>query len=272
MAFKAEYIWIDGTQPTAKLRSKTRILADGARARRSGASTVPAPTRPRATPRTACLQPVFTCPDPIRGGEQRPGAVRGPEHRRAPRTRATPAPLLRRGRRAVRRSGADLRHRAGVHLLQGRPSARLPGGRLPGPAGRLLLRRRRGRGLRPRRRRGSHGRAASPPAWRSAASTPRSCPASGSSRSARSAPEASDHLWVARWLLYRIAEEFGISATPRAPSRSRATGTVPARTPTSPPRPCARATTRSSPRASRSAPTASRSSTSPATATASRTA
>ena len=46
------------------------------------------------------------------------------------------------------------------------------------------------------------------------ASTPRSCPASGSSRSARSAPlTVSDHLWVARWLLYRTAEDFGISAT-----------------------------------------------------------
>ena len=25
--------------------------------------------------------------------------------------------------------------------------------------------------------------------------------------------EVSDHLWIARWLLYRIAEEFGVSAT-----------------------------------------------------------
>ena len=29
MAIKAEYIWIDGTEPTAKLRSKTKILEDG---------------------------------------------------------------------------------------------------------------------------------------------------------------------------------------------------------------------------------------------------
>ena len=29
MAIKAEYIWIDGTEPTAKLRSKTKILKDG---------------------------------------------------------------------------------------------------------------------------------------------------------------------------------------------------------------------------------------------------
>jgi hypothetical protein len=27
MAYKAEYIWIDGTEPTAKLRSKTKVRA-----------------------------------------------------------------------------------------------------------------------------------------------------------------------------------------------------------------------------------------------------
>ena len=30
MVYKAEYIWIDGTEPTAKLRSKTKIIPDGA--------------------------------------------------------------------------------------------------------------------------------------------------------------------------------------------------------------------------------------------------
>ena len=29
--YKAEYIWIDGTEPTAKLRSKTKILGDDAK-------------------------------------------------------------------------------------------------------------------------------------------------------------------------------------------------------------------------------------------------
>ena len=29
MPIKAEYIWVDGTEPTAKLRSKTKILIDG---------------------------------------------------------------------------------------------------------------------------------------------------------------------------------------------------------------------------------------------------
>ena len=52
---------------------------------------------------------------------------------------------------------------------------------------------------------------ASTPASASRASTPRSCPASGSSRSGPLGPlDVSDQLWVARWLLYRIAEDFGV--------------------------------------------------------------
>ena len=30
MAYRAEYIWIDGTDPVPLMRSKTKILADGA--------------------------------------------------------------------------------------------------------------------------------------------------------------------------------------------------------------------------------------------------
>ena len=29
MTYRAEYLWIDGTEPTAEIRSKTKILADG---------------------------------------------------------------------------------------------------------------------------------------------------------------------------------------------------------------------------------------------------
>jgi glutamine synthetase len=67
MAYKAEYIWIDGTEPTAKLRSKTKILADGAEPGIwgfDGSSTNQAPGKAS----DCVLQPVFTCPDPIRGG------------------------------------------------------------------------------------------------------------------------------------------------------------------------------------------------------------
>src|ERR1700733_6232597 len=68
MSYKAEYIWIDGTRPTAKLRSKTKILADGAELPIwgfDGSSTNQA--EGHASDRV--LKPVFSCPDPIRGGE-----------------------------------------------------------------------------------------------------------------------------------------------------------------------------------------------------------
>jgi glutamine synthetase len=68
MAYKAEYIWVDGTTPTAKLRSKTRIMEDGKTDLPiwgfDGSSTNQAP----GDKSDCVLQPVFTCPDPIRGG------------------------------------------------------------------------------------------------------------------------------------------------------------------------------------------------------------
>ncbi|HEX5366422.1 MAG TPA: glutamine synthetase [Acidimicrobiales bacterium] len=68
MTYKAEYIWIDGTRPTAKLRSKTKILADGAELPLwgfDGSSTNQAP----GDKSDCVLQPVFSCPDPLRGGD-----------------------------------------------------------------------------------------------------------------------------------------------------------------------------------------------------------
>jgi glutamine synthetase len=68
MPYKAEYIWIDGTEPTAKLRSKTKIVADGADLPIwgfDGSSTNQAP----GDQSDCVLQPVFSCPDPIRGGD-----------------------------------------------------------------------------------------------------------------------------------------------------------------------------------------------------------
>ena len=71
MAIKAEYIWVDGTEPTAKLRSKTKILEDGTKAKDlpiwgfDGSSTNQAP----GDKSDCVLKPVFSCPDPIRGGD-----------------------------------------------------------------------------------------------------------------------------------------------------------------------------------------------------------
>jgi glutamine synthetase len=79
--------------------------------------------------------------------------------------------------------------------------------------------------MRPRHRRGAHAGVHRRRAG-IAAPTPRSCPASGSSRSARPRPLVGDHLYVARWLLHRIAEDYDVIITFDA-KPARATGTAP---------------------------------------------
>ena len=71
MAIKAEYIWIDGTEPTARLRSKTKVITGDADLASlpiwgfDGSSTNQAPGKAS----DCVLRPVFACPDPIRGGD-----------------------------------------------------------------------------------------------------------------------------------------------------------------------------------------------------------
>ena len=68
--YRAVYIWIDGAQPTAKLRSKTKVIPIGEEPSLwgfDGSSTNQAPGE-----NSDCvLSPVYSCPDPIRGGENR---------------------------------------------------------------------------------------------------------------------------------------------------------------------------------------------------------
>ena len=68
--YKAEYIWVDGTQPTAKLRSKAKVVPMGEEPPIwgfDGSSTNQAPGE-----NSDCvLRPVFTCPDPIREGDHK---------------------------------------------------------------------------------------------------------------------------------------------------------------------------------------------------------
>ena len=68
MPYQAEYIWIDGTEPTPLLRSKTRIVADGAEPGIWGFDG--SSTNQASGDNSDCvLQPVWTCPDPLRGPE-----------------------------------------------------------------------------------------------------------------------------------------------------------------------------------------------------------
>jgi glutamine synthetase len=66
LSYQAEYIWIDGTEPTHKLRSKTKIVADGKKPPQwgfDGSST----NQATGHFSDCVLEPVFTCPDPLRG-------------------------------------------------------------------------------------------------------------------------------------------------------------------------------------------------------------
>ena len=69
MAIKAEYIWIDGTEPTARLRSKTKVVAEAPDEWPiwgfDGSSTNQAP----GDSSDCVLKPVKVTPDPIRGGD-----------------------------------------------------------------------------------------------------------------------------------------------------------------------------------------------------------
>jgi glutamine synthetase len=63
--YRAEYIWIDGSEPTKLLRSKTRVLTDGVELPLwgfDGSSTNQAP----GSASDCVLRPVFSVPDPIR--------------------------------------------------------------------------------------------------------------------------------------------------------------------------------------------------------------
>jgi len=67
MAYRAEYLWIDGTEPTAEIRSKTKVLPDGEAPGiwgYDGSST----NQATGDNSDVVLNPVFSCPDPIRGG------------------------------------------------------------------------------------------------------------------------------------------------------------------------------------------------------------
>tara|TARA_B100001094_G_scaffold316542_1_gene357866 strand:+ start:422 stop:1426 length:1005 start_codon:yes stop_codon:yes gene_type:complete len=66
--YKAEYIWVDGTEPMALLRSKTKILKKGEEPDTwgfDGSST----SQASGDASDCVLKPVRVAPDPIRGGD-----------------------------------------------------------------------------------------------------------------------------------------------------------------------------------------------------------
>ena len=211
MVYKAEYIWIDGTEPTARLRSKTKVLADGAELGIwgfDGSSTNQAPGK-----NSDCvLRPVFSCPDPLRGDPHVLVMCEVLLTDMTPHVTNTRATL-----EAVADKFAAQEPLFGIEqeytfFEDGRPLG-FPTGGFPAPQGFYYC-----------------GVGADEVFGRDIVEAHLdACLIAGLGISGINAEvmpgqwefqvgplgplEVSDQMWIARWLLYRIAEEFGVAAT-----------------------------------------------------------
>ncbi|WP_431946340.1 glutamine synthetase [Actinacidiphila sp. bgisy167] len=211
MSYKAEYIWIDGTEPTAKLRSKTKIIADGAEPGVwgfDGSST----NQAEGHSSDRVLKPVASYPDPIRGGDNllvlcEVFNIDGTPHESN--TRALLRPVAERFEGQESLFGIEQEYT----FFQGSRPLGFPEAGYPAPQGGYYC-----------------GVGADEIFGREIVEKHLdNCLAAGLGISGINAEvmpgqwefqvgplsplEVADQLWVARWLLYRTAEEFGVSAT-----------------------------------------------------------
>lgn len=211
MPFKAEYIWIDGTEPTAKLRSKTKILADGAEPPIwgfDGSSTNQAP----GDASDCVLQPVFVCPDPVRGGDNKLVMCEVLNTDMTPHASNTRAACLQIAEKYKDQESIFGIEQEYTFFKDGRPYGFPPFG-FPAPQGGYYC-----------------GVGADEVFGREIVEAHMdACLEAGLHLSGVNAevmvgqwefqigpvaaPRVADELWVARWLLYRIAEEFDVAAT-----------------------------------------------------------
>lgn len=212
---KAEYIWIDGHKPTAKLRSKTKII-DGPVSKLEdiplwgfdGSSTMQA----EGHDSDCMLKPVYFLPDPIRRGDHIlvMNEVRLPDgsvHESNKRARLAELYEQHKGEDAW--FGIEQEYT----FFQGRSPLGWPDGGYPAPQGPFYC-----------------GVGADEVYGREIVEEHmEACLHAGIAISGVNAEvmpgqwefqvgplnalEVSDELWIARWLLYRIAEDYGVNAT-----------------------------------------------------------
>ena len=208
--YQAEYIWIDGTEPTAKLRSKTKILAAGKEPDIwgfDGSSTNQAP----GDNSDVVLNPVFVCPDPIRKGDNKLVLCE------TLLTDMTPHPTNTRvACAAMAEKHAESDTWFGIEqeytLFKGSRPLGFPEDGFPGPQGPYYC----GVGAddvygRPLIE--AHMTACLYAGIALAGINAEVMPGQWEFQiGAITTPAVADHLWIARWLLYRLGEEFGISA------------------------------------------------------------
>ena len=211
----AEYIWIDGHKPTAKLRSKTKIFEGPVKSLDDipmwgfdGSSTMQA----EGSDSDCMLKPVYYLPDPIRGGDDIlvMNEVRKPDGSiHESNTRARLVEIAEKHKDEDAWFGIEQEYT----FFKGRSPLGWPNGGYPAPQGPFYC-----------------GVGADEVFGRDIVEDHMDiCLQAGIQISGINAEvmpgqwefqvgslgplEVSDQLWIARWILYRIAENYGVNAT-----------------------------------------------------------
>ena len=212
MAIKAEYIWIDGTEPTRKLRSKTKILADGTKEMPEWGFDGSSTNQAEGHASDCIMRPVFTCPDPIRGGNNVLVVTEVFDASGKPHPTNTRS-LLREVAEKHAAQDAWYGMEQEYTFFKGSRPLGWPEQGYPAPQGPFYC----GVGAdevfgRPIVE--AHMDACLKAGLKFAGINAEVMPGQWEFQIGPASPlEAADHLWVARWLLYRIAEDHGASAT-----------------------------------------------------------
>ena len=212
---KAEYIWIDGHKPTAKLRSKTKVFEGPIKSLEDipmwgfdGSSTMQA----EGSDSDCMLKPVYYLPDPIRGGDDIlvMNEVRKPDGSiHESNTRARLVEIAEKHKDEDAWFGIEQEYT----FFKGRSPLGWPNGGYPAPQGPFYC-----------------GVGADEVFGRDIVEDHMDiCLQAGIQISGVNAEvmpgqwefqvgslgplEVSDQLWIARWILYRIAENYGVNAT-----------------------------------------------------------
>jgi glutamine synthetase len=211
MAFKAEYIWIDGTEPTHLLRSKTKVVPDETTDFPiwgfDGSSTNQAP----GANSDCVLRPVYSCKDPIRGADNMlvmcevllPDMTPHPTN-----TRAACAEVAEKF--AAEEPWFGIEQEYTLFESDGKQPLGFPEGGFPGPQGPYYC----GVGtdlIFGREVSETHATACIEAGIDIAGTNAEVMPGQWEFQVGPvGALEVSDQLWVSRWLLHRIAEEFSV--------------------------------------------------------------
>jgi glutamine synthetase len=217
MVVLAEYIWMDGTEPTQKLRSKTKVVeVDVVKSLKElpdwgfdGSSTNQAP----GDKSDCALKPVYFCKDPIRGGNNilvmcEVMYADGTPH--ATNTRARLRPVAEKSAKEEAWFGIEQEYT----LFKGsRPLGFPENGGFPGPQGpyycgvgadevygRDLVEEHLANCVKAGLKISGINAEVMPGQWEFQVGP-------------LSPLEVADQLWVARWLLYRTGEKYGLNAT-----------------------------------------------------------